>query len=217
MINNEEFDAIEKFLDSNPNLDLNIAPEVFATFPSELPLHLACRQGNEKSVERLLAAGANPESFCGHGCNALQCTAQAESLDEKVLMWLTKRYERSEKAKYINLPDQSQDRRATHYAAEGPNQRLEGAMALMIARADWTLKDKKGNTPFEWAAKHDNWIFASYLANSWWNIGDGDIKTDANYPGCHWKRVSVQNVSGKSAYEENVLSTNLKERLLTSK
>ena len=53
------------FLDRNPHLDLNIV------YASKLPLYLGCMYTNEKTVECLIAAGANLELFCGFGRNAL--------------------------------------------------------------------------------------------------------------------------------------------------
>ena len=194
-------ERVVEFLDRNPHLDLNIAP---ATYAFELPLHLGCKYTNGKTVERLLAAGADPELFCGFGRNALQCTADADLLDFDVMSWLTKDYkQRKERERYINSYDQSQDRRVTHYVAGSPNQRLEGVDALWNAGADWTLKDQKGNTPFEWAAENGHWIIASYIANLQWDIRDDELTTNANFPACRWTQINVQNVSGKSAYCES--------------
>ena len=152
-------------------------------------------------MERLLAASADPESFCGYGRNALQCAADGEFLDMDVLGWLTSGYtQREEKEKYINLPDQYKDRRATHYVAGSPNQRLEGAIALEVKGADWTLMDREGNTPFDWAARHGNWTITSYLAFMQWGVRDGKVKTEANFSVCRWTQVNVQNVSRKSTY-----------------
>ena len=151
-------------------------------------------------MERLLAAGASPESFCHYGRNALQCTANADSLDMDVLSWLTKSYtQRKEKERYLNAPDKSNDRRATHFVAGSPNQSLEGAIALTDAGSDWTLKDRRGNTPFEWAAKHGHWITASFLARLYWDIADGNMRTDFDFDFsvCRWQQVNVQNVSRK--------------------
>ena len=190
---------IIEFLDRNQHLDLNIA------YAFELPLHLGCRFSDEKSVEGLLAAGANPELFCGYGHNALQCIADADDLSTKVLSWLTRGYkQRGELAKYINSPDQSQGRRVTHYVARSRSQRPEVVYALNETGADWTLKDHEGNTPFELAAKNDHWIIASLLATSQWDMSDEAIKGVAvnvnSISACVWSKVSSQNVSGKSAH-----------------
>ena len=150
----------------------------------------------------LLDAGANEESFCGDGRNALQCAAHAGSLSTDVLSWLTKDYkQREDIAKYINLPDQSQGRRAAHYVAGSPLQEIKGVNVLEDAGTDWTLKDQAGNTPFEWAAKRRRWIMTSRLAMIQWKTGDLTKSVDVDFvPGCDWTHVSVQNVSGKSAH-----------------
>ena len=185
-----------KFLDRNPHLDLNIVP-VAHGLSLELPLHLGCHFTNEKIVERLLAAGANPESFCGYGRNALQCTAHMDRLDSDVVSWLTRGYEQSKREQYINSPDQSQGRRVTHYVARSPNETLEGIIDL--TGTDWTLKDEKGMTPFEWAAKNGHWIIVSYIAMLQWFRVRERLTNDLNLRYCRWKQVNVQNVSGKSS------------------
>ena len=169
-------------------------------------------------MERLLAAGADPESFCSYGRNALQCAADTDSLNKDVLGWLTSGYtQKKEKEKYINLPDQNKDRRATHYVAGSPNQRLEGAIALDTAGADWTLVDRRRNTPFEWAARHGHWIITSYLARMQWGVRDGKMKTEADFSVCRWTQVNVQNVSRSPHIGKAVRPINFNSRQLTSK
>ena len=119
-----------------------------------------------------------------------------------MLSWLTRVYKQREEAeKYINSPDQNQDRRATHYVAGSPHQRLDGVSALVDAGADWTLKDQTGNTPFELAAKKSHWIMTSKLAMIQWNEGDGTTASNVNFISVFkWTHFKVQNVSGKSAH-----------------
>jgi ankyrin repeat protein len=191
------------FLDSNPSLDLNIVQAAPIGLPGrELPLHLASGQySDEQIVGRLLAAGANPESFCGHGRNALQCIAYAGYLDYDSLGWLTRRYTREAKKKYIDSLDQCGDRRAAHYVAESSDQNLEGVSALGNAGVNWRLKNKTGHTPFEWAVKHGHWIITSHLAKVLWDLRPFDKESDFSV--CRWTQVNVQNVSMMSIYCES--------------
>ena len=208
------------FLGHHRTFDLNIVPpSVSGQLPLELPLHLACQYLQETTVDDLLDAGAKPESFCGHGCNALQCATYADVLDSKLVSRLTKCFEsREAKKDYINSPNQAEDLRTTHYIARSPNQRLEGAFALDELEVDWTLKDRGKNTPYELAARHGNWKITSYLASKQWGKGSNKFKTSDEFKTtvefkagskvqvlvCQWTQVNVQNVSMKSTLHYSV-------------
>ncbi|KAL8916040.1 MAG: hypothetical protein Q9172_006495 [Xanthocarpia lactea] len=187
-------DEVQTLLRRHPNLDLNIDWTSEYWVPGELPLHLACLFREEQIVEHLLAAGANPETFCGYGRNALQCAAYHDVLDLKILNWLIERYKDIEAKKvYINLPDQDGGLMATHYVAACPSRKLEGFWAL--EGADWTLKNAGGETPFDVAARHGHWIITAQLARKQWGIKDVEFKTDAYFGSYQWTQVNLQNTT----------------------
>ena len=185
----------------NPDLDLNTPP--LTTYP-ELPLHMGCRCGNEQVVERLLDAGADPDTFCGFGRNALQCTAFRRSLNIDKLSRLTRgKQDEVEKKRYINSTDRSQDQRAAvHYVVT--NEVVEGAKVLHEAGADWTIKDRGGETPFELAFEHApirrDWTIASYLASIQWHAEYDKTGPNEYFRSCKWTWLDGQNVSKKSGY-----------------
>ncbi|CAG8982472.1 hypothetical protein HYALB_00009966 [Hymenoscyphus albidus] len=210
------FDEVKRFLDDNPDLNLNVATPApsFATngkyrserenddFKYELPLHLATY--DVRIVDLLLDTGANPKSFCGHGRNAVQCTSICW-VSDAVLDCLTRDYLQNEARTfyiktYIDSLDERRSWRATHYIADSQNQDLYRAYAITNAGADWcrkTAKDEKGirYTPYEIAAKRGNWGITSYLAEREWGseyqYTEADEKT--NKCGCIWSKFHVQN------------------------
>ena len=186
--------------------------------PEELPLHLACFYREERIVEQLLAAGANPETYCEYGRNALQCAAYHSVLDREMLNGLTEPYKNIEAKKaYIHLPDQKGDWMATHYVATAIKQSLEGIWAF--EPADWTLKNGGGETPFELAARHRHWIITAELAKKQWGVGDDGFRFDTTVSGCPWTRIDLQNVSRKFTYSKSnyMLLTSTTDCLHTSK
>lgn len=156
------------FLDRHPNLDLNVS----LPYPFEPPLHLACNySAPEETLKSLVAAGADPKAFCRRGCNAIQCMASWGKINCHAVNALTSDYTDEEKRNYINSADQHGNQRATHYLAQkfryGDN-KVSGFLAL--EDADWSLKDKKGNTPFELAAQRGEMILTSLLARKQWGV-----------------------------------------------
>lgn len=190
---------VQPFLDRNPNFNLDCFPE--KSFPCGLLLHEACRLPEVENIKRLIAAGAKPEAFCGNGRNAIQCTICRGTLNEDILEYLTENYpSEMEKITYVNSFDMEKNLRATHYVAESFRRPLYAAQALTKLGADWTLENREKFTPFEWAAKHSNWVITSYLTDMEWADGRGDLVTDSVNDGYNWLQVCIQNVSRKSTY-----------------
>ncbi|CAG8954958.1 hypothetical protein HYFRA_00008647 [Hymenoscyphus fraxineus] len=211
------FDEVKRFLDDNPNIDLNVATPAHSNATREteyagggndaeyeLPLHLATY--DVRIVDLLLDTGASPTSSCGHGRNAVQCTAICW-VSEAVLDFLTRDYLQNERRAfyiktYIDLLDERRGWRATHYIADSQNQDLNRAYAITNAGADWcrkTAKDEKGirYTPYEIAAKRGNWGITSHLADTqwtWtWKAKNKEADVEINSCGCTWSKVHVQN------------------------
>ena len=184
----------------NPDLDLNTPPLTHL----ELPLHIGCVFVNEQVVGLLLDAGADPDTFCGFGRNALQCAAFRCRLDIDKLSRLTRgKQGEVEKKRYINSTDRSQDQRAAahHIVINGV---VKGAKALHEAGADWTIRDRGGKTPFELAFEHAatrrDWTIASYLASIQWHAEYQKTGPNEYNHACKWTWLEGQNVSKKSGH-----------------
>jgi len=108
------------------------------------PLHNAAYQGHIDCTRALLQAGASINMPSKFGCTALHYAA-ANSHADLIAVLINK-------GANVNAVENKRGRTALHYATVKGHR--ETILALVRAGGDTTLKDMKGKTPVELAARH---------------------------------------------------------------
>lgn len=108
------------------------------------PLHNAAYQGHIDCVRALLQAGAGINLPSKYGCTALHYAAANSHADLVAIL--------ASKGASVNAVESKRGRTALHYATVKGHR--ETILALVRAGSDVGMKDSKGKTPYELAARH---------------------------------------------------------------
>lgn len=127
----------------------------FNTNSIESKLYLAAAKGNEKTVSRLLLAGADPNlKSNSHGTRMTPLMAAASANHAGIVKLLIASGARLEDKNAEIDPASTQEKTALHFAASSVG--VETLKALLLAGANVNAEDSTGSTPICYAALAGN-------------------------------------------------------------